>query len=210
MSVIRRDRDRPGHSPIRAACGGECPAESIAQRPGSYQAAYRREPAMFYATGDRDVKRSLDLARQDLEIRLDIHGYDTLAWALHKNKRFDQAAEAMIKALALGTQDATLFAHAGLIEYRRGHSSQAIASLHSANALATCSTSRPGVCLLICRADHRLGSGQGSLITATHAARWPRAARRMSETSPCRPAPRARIRGWPSESSRPDRSGIVP
>jgi tetratricopeptide (TPR) repeat protein len=111
-------------------------AESIAQRPGSYQAAYRRELAMFYAAGDRELKSALDLARQDLEIRRDIHGYDTLAWALYKNKRFDQAAEAMMKALVLGTQDATLYAHAGLIEYRRGRSSQAVAYLRSANALA--------------------------------------------------------------------------
>ena len=39
----------------------------------------------------------------------------------------------MTKAMALGTQDATLYAHAGLIEHERGHSAQALSYLNSAN-----------------------------------------------------------------------------
>ena len=81
---------------------------------------------VFYANDDRDVAKALDLAKQDSYSLPDIYGYDALAWALYKNKRFNEAAEAMTRAMALGTQDATLYAHAGLIEHERGHSAQAL------------------------------------------------------------------------------------
>jgi tetratricopeptide (TPR) repeat protein len=110
-------------------------AEAIAERPGSYPLAYRRELAMFYANHNRNLEKALDLARQDLEARPDIYGYDALAWALYKNNRFEEAAAAITKALALATHDPTLLVHAGLIEYRSGQPSQALTHLRSANAL---------------------------------------------------------------------------
>src|SRR6185436_2049395 len=47
-------------------------AESIALRGGSYEAAYRRELAMFYADHNRQLPRALELARADLASRPDI------------------------------------------------------------------------------------------------------------------------------------------
>ncbi len=111
-------------------------AESIALRGGSYQFAYRRDLAMFYADHNRQLARALELAREDLESRPDIYGYDALAWCLYRNGRFDEAGPVMEKALALGSGDATLLAHAGLIDYRRGRLAQAREQLTAANARA--------------------------------------------------------------------------
>ena len=52
---------------------------------------------------------------EQLHLRKDIYGYDALAWALYKNDRVDEAAQAMTQAMKLGTQDAMLFYHAGTI-----------------------------------------------------------------------------------------------
>ena len=111
-------------------------AESIALRGGSYQFAYRRDLAMFYADHNRQLARALELAREDLESRPDIYGYDALAWCLYRNGRFDEAAPVMEKALVLGSGDATLLSHAGLIDYRRGRLAQARERLTAANARA--------------------------------------------------------------------------
>src|SRR5205814_2279516 len=83
-----------------------------------------------------NLEKALDLARQDLEARPDIYGYDALAWALYKNNRFEDAGASITKALALGTHDPMLFAHAGLIEYRSGEKSAALTHLRTANAVA--------------------------------------------------------------------------
>ena len=52
----------------------------------------------------------------ELETRRDIYGYDLLAWALHRSGRDAEARAPMAQALALGTQDAMLHYHAGMIE----------------------------------------------------------------------------------------------
>jgi tetratricopeptide (TPR) repeat protein len=66
---------------------------------------------------DRGVKlaESLELAEQELTVRRDIYGYDVHAWALYKSGRFPDARQAIDEALKLGTQDARLFFHAGMI-----------------------------------------------------------------------------------------------
>jgi tetratricopeptide (TPR) repeat protein len=76
---------------------------------------YNRELALFYADHELKLKESLELAQKELEVRQDIYTWDTLAWALYKNRRLQEAAEAMSKALRMGTQSALLFFHAGMI-----------------------------------------------------------------------------------------------
>jgi tetratricopeptide (TPR) repeat protein len=113
-------------------------AESIAGRPGSYQSAYRRELAMFYANHDRNVPQALVLAQRDLDARPDLYGFDAFAWALYKNGRFDEAAEAMSRAMALGTEDAGFYTHAGLIAHRRGQNAEALNYLERAHDICPC------------------------------------------------------------------------
>ncbi len=86
---------------------------------------YNRELALFYADHDIKLGEALELARKELEVRKDIHTYDTLAWALYKNNQPEEAIEASKKSLILGTKDANLFFHAGMIYYKLGNMAKA-------------------------------------------------------------------------------------
>ncbi len=92
---------------------------------------YLRERANFLSNHERDVAAALSLAELDLQQRKDIYGYDALAWALLKNDKPELAAEAMKQALKLGTIDAMLQYHAGMIEAKLGHREQAKAYLEA-------------------------------------------------------------------------------
>jgi tetratricopeptide (TPR) repeat protein len=96
---------------------------------------YNRELAYFYADHDRMLPEALDLARRELEVRQDIYAYDVLAWALYKNDRPQEALVAMTEAMKLGTKDARLFFHAGMIQHRLGDHEKAREYLR--RALAT-------------------------------------------------------------------------
>jgi tetratricopeptide (TPR) repeat protein len=79
------------------------------------QVLANRELALFYADQGIKLPEALDLARKELLVRHDIYTWDTLAWVLYKNGRFQEAAEAMNKALSLHTADPLLLFHAGMI-----------------------------------------------------------------------------------------------
>jgi len=79
------------------------------------QGVFNRQVARFYADHDLEVERAFELASAELEIRRDPLGYDTLAWALYKAGRLDEAVAAIDQALADGFQDAETFYHHGLI-----------------------------------------------------------------------------------------------
>ena len=76
---------------------------------------YNRELAYFYADHDLKLNVGLELAQRELDYRRDIYAYDLLAWNLYKNGRLDEARAAIEEALKLGTKDAKLFFHAGMI-----------------------------------------------------------------------------------------------
>src|SRR5262249_41837034 len=96
---------------------------------------YNRELAYFYADHDRQLGLALELARKELEVRRDIYAYDVLAWALYKNGELCEARTAIDKALQLGTRDARLFFHAGMIHLGRGE--RDTANTYLRRALAT-------------------------------------------------------------------------
>jgi len=89
------------------------------------QALYNRELAYFYADHDIKLTEALELAKREQEYRQDIYAYDLLAWSLYKNGRSEEAREAIEKALGLGTQDAKLFYHAGMIYRALGANNKA-------------------------------------------------------------------------------------
>ncbi len=93
---------------------------------------YNRELAYFYADHEMKLPQGLELAERELEVRQDIYAYDAYAWALYRNGRMRQAREPMKKALAMGTKDAKLFFHAGMIERGLGHTAEARAYLQRA------------------------------------------------------------------------------
>jgi tetratricopeptide (TPR) repeat protein len=84
------------------------------------QVLYNRELAYFYADHDVKLDQALDLARRELDVRQDVYAHDLLAWALFKNHRHAEAQDAIGRALRLGTRDAKLHFHAGMIAHALG------------------------------------------------------------------------------------------
>jgi tetratricopeptide (TPR) repeat protein len=99
------------------------------------QVLYNRELAYFYADHDMKLAESLELAKRELDYRKDIYAYDLLGWSLYKNDKVEEARDAIEKALPLGTQDAKLFFHAGMIYHRLGDKEKA--KQYLAKAIAT-------------------------------------------------------------------------
>ncbi|MBI3246464.1 MAG: tetratricopeptide repeat protein [Deltaproteobacteria bacterium] len=89
--------------------------EYIEQVNATNQVAYTRQLALFYADHDRKLDEAVTLAEAEIQRRHDIYSFDTLAWAYYKKGRFADARQAMTQALRLGTQDAQLLFHAGMI-----------------------------------------------------------------------------------------------
>jgi len=82
------------------------PAEALA----AAQAAYEQQPGSIYAA-------------------------DAVAWALYKNDRAEEALPYVERAMRLGTRDAGLFFHAGMIHHALGDDSAARGTLESALAI---------------------------------------------------------------------------
>ena len=101
---------------------------AVAGQPGSYHRAW----SLFLLDHNRRVPEVLKNVQGELVSRKDIYGYDMLAWALHKSGRDAEAAMAMKSALKLGTQDAMLFYHAGMIEHSLGNNATAKTYLQKA------------------------------------------------------------------------------
>ena len=89
------------------------------------QTLYNRELAYFYADRDIKAKEGLEFARRELDYRRDVYAYDVLAWNLYRNGKVEEARDAVEKALRLGTKDAKLFYHAGIIYRRLGELAKA-------------------------------------------------------------------------------------
>lgn len=77
------------------------------------------ELALFYANHG-DKARALELAQAAYETRPSIHAADTLAWALHQNGQSAAAQPYIEEAMRLGTRDALLYYHAGMIAIANG------------------------------------------------------------------------------------------
>lgn len=110
-------------------------ADAMAVAALSQPGAIHRAWGLFLLDHDRDVQRVLQEARADIVHRRDVFGYDLLAWASYKAGRIDDAREAAAFALSQGTEDATLFLHAGTIEMAAGDSTAGRALLARAFAL---------------------------------------------------------------------------
>jgi tetratricopeptide (TPR) repeat protein len=83
----------------------------------------------------REVPTVLARAEREIEVRQDVYGWDLLAWALYRSGRPAEAHEKMRHALALGTRDASLFYHAGMIETALGRHLEARRYLETAHAI---------------------------------------------------------------------------
>jgi tetratricopeptide (TPR) repeat protein len=77
----------------------------------------------------------LAAARASVAARPDYTGYDTLAWALYRLGRYDEAADQITAAAANGAEDARLIFHKGAIELAQGRTDAGRADLQRALAL---------------------------------------------------------------------------
>jgi len=96
---------------------------------------YDREYGLFLSEHGRDPSRALEIAQSEIQNRQDVYGYDALAMALHANGQDAEALGTLNQALALGTADARLLLHAGLIEIANGETATGQAHLTQALAL---------------------------------------------------------------------------
>jgi tetratricopeptide (TPR) repeat protein len=89
------------------------------------QVAYNCQLALFYADHERNLDEAVLLAETEIQRRQDIYSYDALAWVYYKKGRLTDAQNMMTRALRLGTQDALLFFHAGMIAQGLGENAEA-------------------------------------------------------------------------------------
>jgi tetratricopeptide (TPR) repeat protein len=94
--------------------------ERLSQQSPLHSALYNRHLALFLADHDKKVDQAYALARKEYETRRDVYGADALAWAALKAGQLEEAQVAIKEALSLGTKDARLFYHAGMIARAAG------------------------------------------------------------------------------------------
>lgn len=88
-------------------------------------ALYNRQLALFYADHDIKSEEAYANAAKEYEVRRDIYGADALAWTALKAGKLTEAQSAIKDALHLGTRDARLFYHAGMIAQAAGNRNEA-------------------------------------------------------------------------------------
>ncbi|MEA2538142.1 MAG: hypothetical protein QOF11_2376 [Chloroflexota bacterium] len=96
---------------------------------------FNRQLVLFDINHGENLPDALALAERELQVRKDVYGWDAYAWALLANGRTDDADAAMDNALALGTHDALLAYHAGMIAQARNDDGRARTLLNEALAL---------------------------------------------------------------------------
>jgi tetratricopeptide (TPR) repeat protein len=93
---------------------------------------FNRSVVLFLADHGESADQAVALAEAELEVRADVYGFDTYAWALHAAGRFEEADDAMAQARARGTEDALLDYHAGMIAAALGKTERATDLLRAA------------------------------------------------------------------------------
>jgi tetratricopeptide (TPR) repeat protein len=79
----------------------------------------------YYAGHAHKPQEALRIARLEIENRHDAWTLDAYAWALYANGQYAEAGQQIEKALAIGTRDAVLYYHAGVIEAALGKRAEA-------------------------------------------------------------------------------------
>jgi tetratricopeptide (TPR) repeat protein len=85
----------------------------------------QRRLALFWAEHDIKLDEALAIAEREYAQRKDIYTADTLAWCLYKKGRLRESKTAIDAALRLGTRDARIYFHAGMIAKDTGDTKEA-------------------------------------------------------------------------------------
>jgi tetratricopeptide (TPR) repeat protein len=108
--------------------------ERIGQLAVAGGAPYNRQLALFRADHDLRTEDAYRDAAAEYRVRRDIYGADALAWTALKAGHLAEARTAIDEALRLGTRDARLWYHAGMVARAAGDF--ALAREHFQQALA--------------------------------------------------------------------------
>ena len=100
-------------------------AEQIARLSELSGTLYNRGLALYYADHNLKSEEAYRLAAKEYATRRDVYGADALAWTALKAGKIPEAQAAVKEALRLGTRDARLFYHAGMIARAAGDNSEA-------------------------------------------------------------------------------------
>jgi tetratricopeptide (TPR) repeat protein len=124
---------------VYAAAGDQQKASETYDLAAAEQQLYRAngvdldaELALFDADHHRDLSTALTAARAAMADRPSVRTADTLAWTLFQAGDDRDAEAAARQALRLGTQDATMLFHRGMIEARLGQTAAAVVDLQQA------------------------------------------------------------------------------
>jgi tetratricopeptide (TPR) repeat protein len=105
----------------------------LIERTGSAgQNTYSRQLALFYTDHDMKLDDALHIMRRERAARSDIYTCDALAWVLYKKGDLAAAKTAIAEASRLGTRDARIAYHAGMIEHALGNRRKAAERLQLA------------------------------------------------------------------------------
>jgi Tfp pilus assembly protein PilF len=100
--------------------------EAIDRASSALAKTYSRQIALFWADHDKNLDKALAIAEEDRQARGDIFTCDELAWCLFKKGQLPEAKKAIDEALRLGTHDARIYYHAGMIYKGLGDEQQGI------------------------------------------------------------------------------------
>ncbi|WP_375468861.1 tetratricopeptide repeat protein [uncultured Nostoc sp.] len=96
---------------------------------------YDRALAVYYTEHGIHLTEALEIARSEVAVRDDVYAEDTLAWAAAANGQWQEAQRAAQRATRLGTEDALLQFHAGMIAFHLGNREEAVKRLTQAVSL---------------------------------------------------------------------------
>ncbi|MBC5824277.1 MAG: tetratricopeptide repeat protein [Candidatus Eremiobacteraeota bacterium] len=97
---------------------------------------YSRPLALFYADHDIKAQEAYANAKREYAMRQDIYGADAIAWTALKAGNVKEAEASIKKAMRLGTVDARLLYHAGMISRAAGDDTSARGYLRQALTLS--------------------------------------------------------------------------
>ena len=87
---------------------------------------YSKQLVLFWADHDTRLDDALELARRERAKLADVYTSDALAWCLYKKGQLAEARVSIEEALRLGTRDARMYYHAGLIHQALGDREAAV------------------------------------------------------------------------------------
>ncbi len=101
---------------------------AVGLQPGAFHRAW----SIFLLDHGRRINEVYANVKEEARTRHDVYGHDLLGWALYRRGKYSEARTEMANAMKVGTQDALIFYHAGMIERAAGDNTRAAELLQRA------------------------------------------------------------------------------